>query len=138
MDKRYRTHYCGKLSEEEIDKEVRVAGFVENIRDHGGVIFVDIRDNTGVIQVVSNDDSIFDGITRESSITILGTIRKRSEEDYNERISTGTIELLVSDLEVLGKAKNVLPFEVMTSRDVSEDVRLKYRYLDLRLSLIHI
>ena len=85
MDKRYRTHYCGKLSEEEIDKEVRVAGFVENIRDHGGVIFVDIRDNTGVIQVVSNDDSIFDGITRESSITILGTIRKRAEEDYNER-----------------------------------------------------
>ena len=132
MDKRYRTHYCGKLCEEEIDKEVRVAGFVENIRDHGGVIFVDIRDNTGVIQVVSNDDSIFDGITRESSITILGTIRKRAEEDYNERISTGTIELLVSDLEVLGKAKNVLPFEVMTSRDVSEDVRLKYRYLDLR------
>ena len=132
MDKRYRTHYCGKLCEEEIDKEVRVAGFVENIRDHGGVIFVDIRDNTGVIQVVSNDDSIFDGITRESSITILGTIRKRAEEDYNERISTGTIELLVSDLEVLGKAKNVLPFEVMTSKDVSEDVRLKYRYLDLR------
>lgn len=132
MDKRYRTHYCGKLSESDIDSEVRVAGFVENIRDHGGVIFVDIRDNTGVIQVVSNDDSIFDGITRESSITIQGTIRKRAEEDYNERISTGTIELLVSDLEVLGKANNVLPFEVMTSKEVSEDVRLKYRYLDLR------
>ena len=132
MDKRYRTHYCAKLSESDIDSEVRVAGFVENIRDHGGVIFVDIRDNTGVIQVVSNDDSIFDGITRESSITIQGTIRKRAEEDYNERISTGTIELLVSDLEVLGKANNVLPFEVMTSKEVSEDVRLKYRYLDLR------
>ena len=78
MDKRYRTHYCAKLSESDIDSEVRVAGFVENIRDHGGVIFVDIRDNTGVIQVVSNDDSIFDGITRESSITIHGTIRKRN------------------------------------------------------------
>ena len=132
MDKRYRTNYCGQLSEKEIGKEVRIAGFVENIRDHGGVIFVDIRDNTGVIQVVSNDDSIFDGITRESSITILGTIRKRGEDDYNDHISTGTIELLVTDLEVLGKANNVLPFEVMTSHEVGEDVRLKYRYLDLR------
>ena len=132
MDKRYRTNYCGQLSEKEIGKEVRIAGFVENIRDHGGVIFVDIRDNTGVIQVVSNDDSIFDGITRESSITILGTIRKRGEYDYNDHISTGTIELLVTDLEVLGRANNVLPFEVMTSHEVGEDVRLKYRYLDLR------
>ena len=132
MDKRYRTNYCGQLSEKEIGKEVRIAGFVENIRDHGGVIFVDIRDNTGVIQVVSNDDSIFDGITRESSITILGTIRKRGEDDYNDHISTGTIELLVKDLEVLGRANNVLPFEVMTSHEVGEDVRLKYRYLDLR------
>ena len=132
MDKRYRTNYCGQLSEKEIGKEVRIAGFVENIRDHGGVIFVDIRDNTGVIQVVSNDDSIFDGITRESSITILGTIRKRGEDDYNDHISTGTIELLVTDLEVLGRANNVLPFEVMTSHEVGEDVRLKYRYLDLR------
>ena len=132
MENKYRTHYCSDLTEKEVDKEVRIAGFVENIRDHGGVIFVDVRDNTGVIQVVSNDDSIFDGITRESSITLTGKIRKRSEEDYNERISTGTIELLVESLEVLGKASNVLPFEVMTSHEVGEDVRLKYRYLDLR------
>ena len=132
MANKYRTHKCSELTEKLVDKKVRVAGFVENIRDHGGVIFLDLRDMTGVIQVVSNDDSIFDGITRESSITIEGTIRKRNEEDYNKRISTGTIELLVSDLEVLGKANNVLPFEVMTSHEVSEDTRLKYRYLDLR------
>ena len=132
MANKYRTHKCIELTEKLVDKKVRVAGFVENIRDHGGVIFLDLRDMTGVVQVVSNDDSIFDGITRESSITIEGTIRKRNEEDYNKRISTGTIELLVSDLEVLGKANNVLPFEVMTSHEVSEDVRLKYRYLDLR------
>lgn len=118
MSKEFRTHKCGILSEDEIGKEVRVAGFVENIRDHGGVIFMDVRDMSGVIQVVSNDDSIFEGITRESSITILGTIRKRSEDDYNSRISTGTIELLVKELKVLGKAKNVLPFEVMTSHEV--------------------
>ena len=132
MANKYRTHKCSELTEKLVDKKVRVAGFVENIRDHGGVIFLDLRDMTGVVQVVSNDDSIFDGITRESSITLSGTIRKRNEEDYNKRISTGTIELLVSDLEVLGKANNVLPFEVMTSHEVNEDTRLKYRYLDLR------
>ena len=129
---KYRTHKCGELTEKEIDKEVRVAGFVENIRDHGGVIFVDIRDMSGVLQVVSNDDSIFDGITKESSITVHGKIRKRSEDDYNDKISTGTIELLVEDLEVLGKAKNVLPFSIITSRESNEETRLKYRYLDLR------
>ena len=132
MVNKYRTHKCAELNEKLVGEKVRVAGFVENIRDHGGVIFVDIRDMSGVIQVVSNDDSIFDGITRESSITLSGTIRKRNEEDYNNRISTGTIELLVDDLEVLGKANNVLPFEVMTSHEVAEDTRLKYRYLDLR------
>jgi len=132
MVNKYRTHMCSSLNESTIGSEVRVAGFVENIRDHGGVIFVDIRDMSAVIQVVSNDDSIFDGITRESSITVLGTIRGRAEEDYNSRISTGTIELLVSNLEVLGHANNVLPFEVISSRESSEETRLKYRYLDLR------
>lgn len=132
MDKRYRTHKCSELDESVIGSEVKVAGFIENIRDHGGVIFVDIRDFSGEIQLVSNDDSIFSGITRESSVSVTGTIRKRSEDDYNPRISTGTIELLVSDIEVTGKSLNVLPFEVMTSHEVSEDVRLKYRYLDLR------
>lgn len=132
MDKRYRTHKCSELDESVIGSEVKVAGFIENIRDHGGVIFVDVRDFSGEIQLVSNDDSIFSGITRESSVSVTGTIRKRSEDDYNPRISTGTIELLVSDIEVTGKSLNVLPFEVMTSHEVSEDVRLKYRYLDLR------
>ncbi len=134
--KEYRTHKCGKLSEELIGSEVRVAGFIENIRDHGGVIFVDIRDDSGVLQLVSNDDSIFEGITRESSVTVKGLIRKRDEDDYNERIVTGTIELLVDEFQVLGKALNVLPFEVMTSKEVNEDVRLKYRYLDLRNSKV--
>ncbi len=132
MINKYRTHKCGELTTKLIGEEVRVAGFVENIRNHGGVIFVDIRDMSGVIQTVSNDDSIFDGITRESSITIKGTIRARAEDDYNPRISTGTIELLVSELTVLGKSSNVLPFEVMTSKESSEETRLKYRYLDLR------
>ncbi len=132
MNNIYRDCYAGKLTEEYIGKTVRICGFVENIRDHGGVIFVDLRDQFGVIQLVSNDDKIFDGITKESSITLTGTVRKRDEDDYNDHIKTGTIEVLVSSLEVLGLAENVLPFEIMTSTNTSEDVRLKYRYLDLR------
>lgn len=128
----YRDCYAGSLREKDIDKEVKVAGFIENIRDHGGVIFVDLRDYYGTLQLVSNDDKMFDDLTRESSVTVTGKIRKRDSDDYNDRIETGTIELLVSSIKVLGKSKNVLPFEVMTSKDVSEDVRLKYRYLDLR------
>lgn len=128
----YRDCYAGSLREKDIDKEVKVAGFIENIRDHGGVIFVDLRDYYGTLQLVSNDDKMFDNLTRESSVTVTGKVRKRDSDDYNNRIETGTIELLVSFIRVLGKSKNVLPFEVMTSKDVSEDVRLKYRYLDLR------
>ena len=129
---KYRTHMCSELTETDSGKLVRVSGFVENIRDHGGVLFLDLRDSSGVLQVVGNDDSIFEGITRESSIMIEGIIRKRDEDDYNEKISTGTIELLVDKLEILNKSKNILPFEIITSKEVSEDVRLKYRYLDLR------
>ncbi len=128
----YRDCYAGSLREKDIDKEVKVAGFIENIRDHGGVIFVDLRDYYGTLQLVSNDDKMFDNLTRESSVTVTGKVRKRDSDDYNDRIETGTIELLVSSIKILGKSKNVLPFEVMTSKDVSEDVRLKYRYLDLR------
>ena len=135
MKNKYRDHYCDELTEKEIGKTVKVAGFVENIRDHGGVLFLDLRDYTGEIQIVSNIEGIFDKITKQSSMSIAGIIRKRDKEDYNEKISTGTIELLVEsvdDLVTLGKAKNVLPFEVTTSKEVSEDTRLKYRYLDLR------
>ncbi len=137
MGNKYRDHYCGKLTLEDLDKNVRVAGWVENIRDHGGVIFVDVRDETGVIQVVSNDDSIFDGLTRESTVTLEGIIRKRDEETYNPKIATGMIEILIEEIEVLGKAKNELPFEVVTSTSVNEEVRLKYRYLDMRNKKVH-
>ena len=134
---KYRTIYCGKVTKEDIGKVIRIAGFVENIRDHGGIIFVDIRDESGSIQTVSNDEKIFDHITRESSITLLGTVRLRSEDTINTRLATGELELLVTELEVLGKANNELPFEIMTSKEVKEDIRLKYRYLDLRNEKVH-
>lgn len=134
---KYRTHYCGQFRKEDISQKVRVAGWVENIRDHGGVIFVDVRDETGVIQAVSNDNTMFDHLTRESTITIYGEIIKRDEELVNPRLKTGDVELLVSELEILGKANNELPFEIMISKDVNEEVRLKYRYLDLRNEKVH-
>ncbi len=134
---KYRTNYCGELSEKNLDEKVRVAGFVENIRDHGGVIFVDVRDESGTIQIVSNDDTIFDGLTRESSVTLEGVVRKRDEETYNPKLKTGTIEILIDDIEVLGKAKNELPFEIITSTSVNEETRLKYRYLDMRNKKVH-
>ncbi len=129
---KYRTVYCGLVDESYIGSEVKIAGWIANIRDHGGVIFLDIRDEKGVVQIVSNDSKMFDGLTKESSVTVKGTVRKRSIDDYNDHISTGTIEILVDSIDVLGKAPNELPFEVVTSTNVSEDIRLKYRYLDLR------
>ncbi len=128
----YHTHYCQDLDASLVGKEVIVSGWIENIRDHGGVLFLDLRDNTDVLQVVSNDDSIFKGLSKESVIRVSGTIRKRDAETYNDKIKTGEIELLVSKLEVLGKSKSELPFEIMTSKNTKEDVRLKYRYLDMR------
>lgn len=132
MENKYRNNYCGKATEQDIDKNLRLAGWVENIRDHGGIIFVDLRDETGVIQLVSDDEHMFDNLTKESTISVNGIIRKRNEDDYNANLTTGTIELLVQDIEILGKSKHVLPFDIKTSHEVSEELRLKYRYLDLR------
>ncbi len=129
---KYKDTVLGELREKDIDREVRIAGWIENIRDHGGVIFVDVRDMSGTVQLVSNDDNMFLHLTRESSVTVKGKVRARNEDDYNPRLETGKIEILVEEIKVLGKSKNVLPFEVMTSHEVNEDVRLKYRYLDLR------
>ena len=98
---------------------------VAMIRDHGGVLFLDLRDNTDTIQVVSNDDSMFRGIAKESVVKVTGTIRRRSEETFNVKLHTGEIELLVDELEVLGRSKNELPFEILTSKNTKEDVRLK-------------
>jgi aspartyl-tRNA synthetase len=80
---RYRTHYCGRLTEQEINKKVKVSVWIESVRDHGGVLFLDLRDETGIIQLVSNDDRIFEGLTKESTITVEGLLRKRDEDDYN-------------------------------------------------------
>lgn len=128
----YRERTLDQISEADVDKTLRVAGWVENIRDHGGVSFIDLRDMYGVLQVVMRDTTLLDGITKEDCVTIEGLIEHRDEDTYNPKIPTGTIELEAHQVEILGKVYKQLPFEIMTSKEVREDVRLKYRYLDLR------
>lgn len=132
MKNMYRDVTLNQISEADIDKEIRVAGWIENIRDHGGVSFVDLRDMYAVLQVVIRDSSLLQGLKKEQAVTIKGLIEKRDEETYNPKIPTGTIELEAHEAAVLGEVYENLPFEIMTSREVREDVRLKYRYLDLR------
>ena len=133
----YRTVSCGELREENIGQQVRVAGWVENIRDHGGVMFLDIRDEYGVLQVVVHDDALLKNINKECTVTLSGEVVKRDEETINRKIATGYVEVHTEDITVLGKCKNVLPFEVATSTNTGEDVRLKYRFLDLRNPKVH-
>ena len=128
----YRDKVINKISEEDVGKHIRAAGWIENIRDHGGVSFIDLRDMYGVLQVVMRDTSLLDGLVKEDCISVEGVIDHRDEETYNPKIETGTIELEAHSVEVLGKVYSQLPFEIMTSKDIREDVRLKYRYLDLR------
>lgn len=128
----YRDTVLDQLGEKDVGKTIKVAGWIENIRDHGGVSFIDLRDMYGVLQVVMRDTSLLTGLTKEDCISIEGEIEHRDEDTYNDKIPTGTIELEAHKVDLLGKVYKQLPFEVMTSKETHEDIRLKYRYLDLR------
>lgn len=128
----YRTHTCGELRESDIGKKVRVSGWLENVRDHGGVKFVDLRDQYGLVQVVVEDEEMLDGIPKESSIMVTGTVIERDEDTINKKLDTGYIEIVAETISVLGRVRSPLPFEVASSKEIKEDLRLKYRFLDLR------
>ena len=128
----YRDRTIDKLGEEDVGKTLKVAGWVENIRDHGGVSFVDLRDMYGVLQVVMRDTSLLKGLVKEDCVSIEGKMEHRDADTYNPKIPTGTIELEAHQVEILGRVRQTLPFEIMTSKENREDLRLKYRYLDLR------
>ena len=128
----YRDKTLNDIGESNVGETLRLAGWVENIRDHGGVSFVDLRDMYGVMQVVMRDTKLLDGISKEDCISVEGVVEHRDEETYNPKIPTGTIELEAKSVDILGKVYKQLPFEIMTSKETREDVRLKYRYLDLR------
>ena len=132
----YRTHSCNEISLEDVGKKVRIAGWVETIRDFGGLVFLDIRDMYGITQVVTSgeteDVDFASHIPIESTVTVFGTVRKRDEETINTKIKTGLVEIRIEDIKVLGKRTKNLPFEVNENQEVREDLRLKYRFLDLR------
>ena len=128
----YRDLTMKEISEQQIGQALQVAGWVENIRDHGGVSFIDLRDMYGVLQVVIRKPELLKGITKEMCLSITGFMEHRDEETYNPKIPSGTIELEAHKIDVLGRVYKQLPFEIQTSKEIREDVRLKYRYLDLR------
>ena len=132
-----RTHTCNELNTEHIGSRVTLTGWIETVRDHGGVLFVDLRDHYGITQIVFSDDSLLAGISKETVVLIEGDVTKRDEDTVNPKLATGLIEVRADKIEVLGPCKLGLPFEIDMSMATREDVRLKYRYLDLRNRKIH-
>ncbi len=132
----YRTYKCSELREKHVGEEIKLAGWVDTIRDLGGVLFIDLRDQYGVTQVVvSGDEEKVDfasKIPTESTISVSGKVRLRDEETINLKLETGTVELFADKIEILGKRSKDLPFEIENDRSVREDLRLEYRFLDLR------
>ena len=137
MKNKYRTIYCGEVTTKNIGEEVKVAGWLEQKRNLGSLVFMTLRDETGVVQLISKDIDALKDITRESTLTVTGVVNHRAEGMTNPNMKTGEIEILVSNFEVLGEALNVLPFEINRSCEAFEDTRLKYRYLDLRNPKVH-
>ncbi len=132
----YRTHRCNEIREQHIGNVVELAGWVDVVRDHGGVLFVDLRDETGITQVVVHDETLLKGVSKETVISVHGTVAKRDESTVNPKIETGLVELIADDLKVLGLCSRDIPFEI-GSKDTNENLRLKHRFLDLRNPALH-
>ena len=132
----YKTHTCNEISLEDVGKKVRIAGWVQTIRDFGGLVFLDIRDMYGITQVVTSgeakDVDFASHIPIESTVTVYGTVKKRDEETVNPKLKTGLVEIKIEDIKILGKRTKNIPFEINTNQEIREDLRLQYRYLDLR------
>ena len=129
---KYRDCTTATLNNKSIDKTVKVAGWVETIRDHGGVMFIDLRDHYGTVQIVMQNEALLENVRKESAVSISGKVVGRDPETYNPKINTGEIEIIAETLEILGQVYESLPFEPASSKETGEDVRLKYRFLDLR------
>lgn len=132
----YRTHKCDEISLSDIGKKVKISGWVQTIRDLGGLVFLDIRDMYGITQVVTSgkaeDVDFASHIPLESTVTVYGEVKKRDEETINTKLKTGLVEIRIEEITILGKRTKNLPFEINTKQDIREDLRLQYRYLDLR------
>ncbi|MDR2532214.1 MAG: aspartate--tRNA ligase [Oscillospiraceae bacterium] len=135
---KYRTHTTAMLGENILGEKILAAGWVENIRDHGGIKFVDLRDHYGIVQITFQQNAeLLTGIHRESCVSVGGEAVKRSEDTINTKITTGTIEIMAERLEILGNISENLPFEITSSKETNEELRLRYRFLDLRNPAVH-
>ena len=132
----YRTHNCGQIRKEDVGKKVKLAGWIQVVRDLGGLVFVDLRDQYGITQtVISGTGELVDVVSHiptESTVSIEGIVKLRDEETINKNMPTGEVEVVIENIEVLGKRTKNLPFEVNSDVDIREDLRLQYRFLDLR------
>ena len=137
MNNRYRNVYCGKVTKEYVGKEVRVAGWIDNIRNLGSLVFITLRDETGIVQLISNNVEEYSKLNREATATVSGIVKARTPDMVNKNMETGEIEIEINSLTILGDVFNTLPFETKTSKTSSEETRLKYRYLDLRNKEVH-
>ena len=134
--KEFRTYTCNEIRLEDVGKKVRIAGFVQTIRDFGGLVFLDIRDMYGITQVVTSakesDVDFASHIPIESSVSVYGEVKKRDEETINTKLETGLVEIRIEEIEILGRRTQNLPFEINNNQEIREDLRLQYRFLDLR------
>lgn len=137
MENKYRNVYCGEVTKEYIGKEVRLAGWVENVRNLGSLVFITLRDEKGIVQLISNDVNAYSKLNRECTVTVTGIVNPRTPDMINKNMKTGEIEVEIKTLEVLGDVFKTLPFEIKSSKTSSEETRLKYRYLDLRNKEVH-
>ena len=137
MANKYREIYCGEVTKEYVGKEIRLAGWIENVRNLGSLVFITLRDEKGVVQLISNDVEKYSSLNRESTATVTGVVELRNEDMINKNMKTGEIEVHIKTLEVLGDVFKTLPFEVKSSKTSTEETRLKYRYLDLRNKEVH-
>ncbi len=137
MNNKYRNVYCGEVDASLEGKEVRLAGWIDTIRNLGSLVFITLRDETGIVQLISDEVEKYSKLNRESTVTVSGVVNKRTLDMVNKNMKTGEVEVKINSLEVLGDVYKTLPFEVRTSKTSSEETRLKYRYLDLRNSEVH-
>ena len=136
MENKYRNVYCGEVTKKYENKEVRLAGWIETVRNLGGLVFITLRDETGIVQLISNNVE-YAKLNRESTVTVTGIVKPRTPDMVNKNMKTGEIEVEIKTIEVLGDVYRTLPFEVKNSKSSSEETRLKYRYLDLRNKSVH-
>ena len=136
MENKYSNVYCGEVTKEQENKEVSLAGWIETVRNLGGLVFITLRDETGIVQLISNNVE-YAKLNRESTATVTGIVKPRTPDMVNKNMKTGEIEVEIKTIEVLGDVYRTLPFEVKNSKSSSEETRLKYRYLDLRNKSVH-